>query len=261
MEFFWLALGLALLVFGGDALVKGSVGLAEKLGIPTLVIGLTIVAFGTSAPELFISVKAALGGAPGIAIGNVIGSNIANVLLVMGIPAVIAASRCDDTGIGRNMIVMIGFTLVFIAMLMSGSLTRFEGVILISLLLLFIADQIRTARKSKSAAAAASEEVPEHPTSNMLITGYLIGGVVLLPLGAHWTVEIGHDHRQKLGCLGCDHRIDDCCHWHIIARACDFCHGNHSRQLITGDRQCCWLKHFQHRLDHGHCNGYQPNGC
>ena len=189
MEFFWLALGLALLVFGGDALVKGAVGLAEKLGIPTLIIGLTIVAFGTSAPELFISIKAALGGAPGIAIGNVIGSNIANVLLVMGIPAMIAASRCDDTGIGRNMAVMIGFTLIFIAMLLDGNLTRFEGMVLIALLLLFIGDQIRTARKSKSAAAAVSEEVPDHPTSNLLIAGYLIGGLALLPLGAELTVN------------------------------------------------------------------------
>lgn len=189
MEFFWLALGLALLVVGGDALVKGAVGLAEKLGIPSLIIGLTIVAFGTSAPELFISVKAALDGAAGIAIGNVVGSNIANVLLVMGIPAIIAASRCDDTGIGRNMLVMIGFTLVFIAMLADGALTRFEGVILLFLLAAFITEQIRTARNSSSAAAAITEEVPEHPSSNLLIAGFLIGGLIMLPLGAELTVN------------------------------------------------------------------------
>ena len=88
-----LAAGLVLLLFAGDLLVKGAVGLAENLGIPPLVIGLTVVAFGTSAPELVVSVGAALSGAPGIAVGNVVGSNIANVLLVIGLPALFAPVR------------------------------------------------------------------------------------------------------------------------------------------------------------------------
>ncbi|HBF97430.1 MAG TPA: hypothetical protein DDW95_02675, partial [Alphaproteobacteria bacterium] len=81
--------GLALLLLTGDLLVRGAVGVACRLGIPPLVIGLTIVAFGTSAPELMICIQAALAGSPGIAIGNVVGSNIANVFLVLGIPAMI----------------------------------------------------------------------------------------------------------------------------------------------------------------------------
>ena len=87
LDFFLLALGLVVLVVGGDALVRGAVSIAERLMIPPLIIGLTIVSLGTSAPELFISVQAALAGSGGLAIGNVIGSNIANVLLVLGLPA------------------------------------------------------------------------------------------------------------------------------------------------------------------------------
>ena len=89
IDYLLLVVGLIVLVVGGDLLVRGAVSVAEKLAIPPLVIGLTIVSLGTSAPELFISVQAALAGSGGIAIGNVIGSNIANVLLVLGFPALI----------------------------------------------------------------------------------------------------------------------------------------------------------------------------
>lgn len=190
LDFLWLIAGLVLLVAGGDVLVKGAVGLAEKLNIPTLIIGLTIVAFGTSAPELFISVKAALDGASGIAIGNVVGSNIANVLLVMGIPALIAASRCDDAGIGRNMLVMIGFTIVFIAMMYDGNLGRIEGFILIGLLALFIFDQIRSARNMpENDGHDYHEEVSSVPKSVWVIALLLVLGLVLLPFGADLTVN------------------------------------------------------------------------
>ena len=90
--------GLVLLLLGGEWLVKGAVALAHRLAIPPLIIGLTIVAFGTSAPELIISLRAALGGNGGISIGNVVGSNIANVFLVLGLPALLAPIACRDNG-------------------------------------------------------------------------------------------------------------------------------------------------------------------
>jgi len=93
VDYIFLIGGLIALLVGGDILVRGSVGLAEKLNIPPLIIGLTVVSFGTSAPELFISVKAAINGAGGIAVGNVVGSNITNVMLVLGLPAVLQATR------------------------------------------------------------------------------------------------------------------------------------------------------------------------
>ncbi|MGB7285393.1 MAG: calcium/sodium antiporter [Salaquimonas sp.] len=190
LEFTLLAVGLLLLVFGGDFLVKGAVGLAEKLEISPLIIGLTIVAFGTSAPELFISVQAALGGAPGIAIGNVVGSNIANVLLVVGIPAFIAASRCDDAGIGRNMLVMLGFTIVFIGMLFDGYLSRLDGAILAGLLGLFIFDQVRSAINAPDEEAVEDyhDEVQNIPSTPLWIAGMLLIGIVMLPFGADLTV-------------------------------------------------------------------------
>ena len=86
--------GLGLLIVAGDFLVRGAVGLADRVGIPPLIIGLTIVSFGTSAPEMVVSLRAALDGLPGISLGNVIGSNIANILLVLGIPGLIYATSC-----------------------------------------------------------------------------------------------------------------------------------------------------------------------
>ena len=193
LEYILLITGLALLIFGGDFLVRGAVGLAEKLAIPALIIGLTVVAFGTSAPELFISVQAALSGASGIAIGNVVGSNIANVLLVMGLPALIAASRCDDDGIGRNIMVMIGFSIIFILMLVDAVVTRFEGIVLLMLLSLFLFDQVRLARKANGENGNNpldyASEVSTVPASNLSIFGFLIAGLIALPLGADLTVD------------------------------------------------------------------------
>jgi cation:H+ antiporter len=192
LDYILLIAGLAMLLVGGDVLVRGAVGLAEKLKIPALVIGLTIVAFGTSAPELFISVKAALSGASGIAIGNVVGSNIANVLLVMGLPAIVAAYRCEGDDIGRNIVVMIGFTLVFMVILATGTIGRFEGIVLLALLGLFLWDQLRSAKSKISSGAPVHdyhEDVPPVPKSNLVIGAMLLAGLVTLPIGANLTVE------------------------------------------------------------------------
>ena len=89
-DFLLVGLGLAILLLAGDALVRGAVNMSLRLGVPALIVSLTIVAFGTSAPELLISIEAILDDAPGIALGNVVGSNIANVLMVLGIPALLA---------------------------------------------------------------------------------------------------------------------------------------------------------------------------
>lgn len=189
-EYFFLLGGLVILLIGGDMMVRGAVGLAEKLAIPPIVIGLTIVSFGTSAPEMFVSLKAALSGSSGIAIGNVIGSNIANVLLVLGLPSVFMATECTERGLKRNMTVMIVLTIVFMGMMAKGSLERYDGAILLSLLGLFIWTQFRTAKEARNLAELDyHDEVSSIPSSYGVIFLLLIVGLAMLPVGASIIVD------------------------------------------------------------------------
>ena len=199
LDYLFLAAGLVCLIIGGDILVRGSVGLAEKLNIPPMIIGLTIVAFGTSAPELFISVKAALDNASGIAIGNVVGSNIANVLLVMGLPALIAPMVCDEKNILRNIIVMLGMTVVFMMMMgIDGTISRLDGVILLGLLGAFLWDQYRASQKTGSEAVHDyHEEIESVPANGLVIAALIAGGLIALPFGADLTVDSAVSIAQK----------------------------------------------------------------
>ncbi|NVK35285.1 MAG: calcium/sodium antiporter [Rhodobacteraceae bacterium] len=194
IAYFSLAGGLLALIFAGDMLVRGSVGIAQKLGIPNLVIGLTIVAFGTSAPELFISLEAGLAGSGGLALGNVVGSNIANVLLVLGVPALIAATPCGEKGATRTAMFMVAVSVVFIAMCFQGVIGLTSGIILLVLLIFFLVDSARSAmRHRKDMKAAANdctlEEVDGVPASTALAIGYIVIGLVGLPLGGHLTIQ------------------------------------------------------------------------
>ena len=209
-DYISLAGGLVVLIIAGDVLVRGSVGVAQRLGIPNLVIGLTIVAFGTSAPELVISLKAAMEGAGGIAIGNVVGSNIANVLLVLGMPALIAATPCGEAGATRNALFMVAVTLVFIALCFFTPIGLTAGLILLALLGIFlgastiVAQRHRKEQKAIAAAAAAGaavvdgalteedddalDDVEDVPDSVWIAIIYIVLGLVGLPLGAHFTI-------------------------------------------------------------------------
>ncbi|PHP68223.1 sodium:proton exchanger [Zhengella mangrovi] len=199
LSFFILAAGLILLVFAGDYLVRGAVGLAENLGISPLVIGLTVVAFGTSAPELFISTQAALGGSPGIAIGNVVGSNIANVLLVVGIPALIAPLAATEPGLRRNMTAMLAATAVFLFMLANGVVGRLEGAILFAFLIAYIGWQIHMARARHEAPEDYHEEIGEAPHDKYRIGLSILGGLIGLPIGAQLTVMGASDIASAFG--------------------------------------------------------------
>lgn len=191
--------GLALLIFAGDLLVRGAVSIAKALGIPTLIIGLTIVAFGTSAPELFISLSAAFDGVSGVAIGNVVGSNIANVLLVMGIPALIATTPCDEKGAHRNALFMLVVSVIFAALCFLGTLNFYAGIGLLILLVFFLADSVRATRKHKKengASTAADTEADDEddldvesvPENKLVATAFILFGLVGLPLGAQLTI-------------------------------------------------------------------------
>ncbi|MEP4768081.1 MAG: calcium/sodium antiporter [Roseibium sp.] len=206
-DYISLAGGLVVLIIAGDVLVRGSVGVAQRLGIPNLVIGLTIVAFGTSAPELVISLKAAMKDAGGIAIGNVVGSNIANVLLVLGVPALIAATPCGERGATRTAVFMVAVTLVFIAICFYSPIGLVSGVLLLTLLAIFLGASTIAARRHrrdlKAAAAGAAvsdasvgavddedalDDVEDVPESIWIAVIYILLGLVGLPLGAHFTI-------------------------------------------------------------------------
>ena len=121
MTWIELAAGLALLFGGGEALVKGAVGLAARLGVSPLLIGLTFVGFGTSTPELVASVEAALIGAPGIAVGNIVGSNIANILLILGISAMVLPMATTKAAFRRDGAVLVGASLLLLAVVLGGT--------------------------------------------------------------------------------------------------------------------------------------------
>lgn len=188
MDLLYVAGGLALLVFGGDALVKGAVNLALKLGIPALIVGLTVVAFGTSAPELIVSIQAALAGQAGIALGNVIGSNIANILLILGIPALITTIHSSQSDTARSYWVMIATSVLFIALAFTGVMTWWHGLILLAGLALMIGDNIRIARAHQSIAAEEVEGAVPHMEMWKIIA-FIIAGLIGLGLGARFLVE------------------------------------------------------------------------
>lgn len=131
MPWLFSALGLVILLLAGDALVRGAVNLSLRVGIPALIVSLTIVAFGTSAPELLIAVQAVHENADGIALGNVVGSNTANILLVLGIPAMLRALHTSECDTRKNYIFMIAASVLFIALAFFGTFTWLSGLILL----------------------------------------------------------------------------------------------------------------------------------
>lgn len=203
LEFFFAGLGLIILLLAGDTLVKGAVNLSLRLGIPALIVSLTVVAFGTSAPELLISIKAVLNGVPGLALGNVIGSNTANVLLILGIPAMIfGIAAGSDTS--RSFLFMIAGTLLFMGLAYVGPFTWWSGLILLAALAAILVDSARSARDHRRAAngAAADEEELEEADPDMpwwQIGVYLALGLVGLPLGADLLVDSSVEIAQAFG--------------------------------------------------------------
>ncbi len=127
----YILIGLILLVLGAEGLVRGGTGLALRLGVTALVIGLTVVAWGTGSPELVLSIEAARAGNSGLALGNVVGSNISNIALVLGVAALVKPMRARSELIGREVPLMIAVTLLLCAMLLDGGLSRPEGLVLV----------------------------------------------------------------------------------------------------------------------------------
>jgi cation:H+ antiporter len=182
--------GLLLLLIGGEVLVRGAVNVAKRFSIPTMVIGLTIVSFGTSAPELLVSLKAALNGVPDIAIGNVMGSNIANLALVLGITAIILPIPVVRNTIRIDWPVMMVATLMFWWVMSDGVIVRWEGVLLVVTLLIYIMAMLRKVRSDKRKASSMNTSVQEVVGGHILTDLIMVVlGCLGLVLGADWLVD------------------------------------------------------------------------
>lgn len=187
-----LLLGLVLLVAGGELLVKGAVKLAEKFNISPLLIGLTLVGFGTSTPELVTSLQAAFAGSPGIAIGNVVGSNIANILFILGAAALIAPIAVAKETFRRDGLVLAAATLFCLGAILSGQLTRWMGTLFVLSLAAYIwfaFQQERAASKTASAASGGSPAA-SRPSGRAIALDlvFVAGGLALTMLGARFLV-------------------------------------------------------------------------
>ncbi len=185
--------GLLFLIIGAEALVRGASKLAAAFGIPPLVIGLTVVAFGTSSPELAVGIKSALSGNADIALGNVVGSNIFNILVIIGLSAVITPLVVAQRLVRWDVPLVIGLSLLVFFLGLSGSIGRVEGLLLFVGLIAFITFTIRQSRKESTPIKEeyAQEYRPERfksPGQWAVNIGLLVAGLVMLVLGSNWLV-------------------------------------------------------------------------
>ena len=188
MSLVWVMLGLILLVVGGEFLVRSSVALSFKFNISKLVIGMTVVSFATSAPELLVSLQAALKGASDIALGNVIGSNIANIGLVLGITALISPLTVDKNFYQLNWPMMMLLSVALYFLLQSGNiLDRWEGAALMLSLIIFLVVLIRRSQREAETHMSDLDESLQI-TSGFKITIWLLIGAVALYFGSEWLV-------------------------------------------------------------------------
>ncbi|MFT7050822.1 MAG: cation:H+ antiporter [Psychroserpens sp.] len=197
MSIVWIILGLLLLVVGGEFLVRSSVALSFKLSISKMVIGMTVVSFATSAPELLVSLNAALTGSPAIALNNIIGSNIANIGLVLGITAVVSSISVDASFYKFNWPVMMLFSIALYYFLWNDNqLTGIEGGVLFVGLIIFLVVLIRSAKKD-----AVVEDVDDSlaVVSNFKIVLWLLIGAAALYFGSVWLVDGAKDLAFRLG--------------------------------------------------------------
>ena len=175
--------GLFLLLLSGDFLVRGAIQLSNRLRVSALLISLTVVAFGTSAPELIVAIKATLSGSPGLALGNVVGSNIANILLVLGLPTLLVGLKNDIADTKRSFTIMILASILFIVFGISGSFSWVNGCVLLSVLTFFLIDTFR--QNKESAFNIGNFETQQRVTDSWWkIIFFLFLGVIGLPLGA-----------------------------------------------------------------------------
>ncbi len=191
LNFALIFIGIALLVWSADRFTDGASALARNFGVSPLIVGLTIVAIGSSAPEIFVSVTASLADSPGLAIGNAIGSNIANIALVLGVTAIISPLQVNSNVIRREFPILIAITLLAGVALWDGHLSFLDGLLLVSGLFLYLVWIVRTAMKTKQddlMLTTLMDELPDGMPTNRAVIWVVIG-LILLPLSSQILVN------------------------------------------------------------------------
>jgi cation:H+ antiporter len=188
--------GFVLLLGGAEVLLRGAVAIARRFGVSTLVIGMTVVAFGTSAPELVVSLDAAISGAPDIAVGNIVGSNIANLLLIIGITVLVSPIDGRPRPLTHDTAVLVASSVVFAGLVWSGTIGRGAGALLVAMLIGFLGSSYWRGVKGLGDVAAEirreeAEEIDEIPGGQWVAWITVVGGLAGLIFGARWLVEGG----------------------------------------------------------------------
>lgn len=184
MNLVFVAFGLVALLVGGDLLVRGAVGVARRFGVSPMVIGLTLVGFGTSAPELVTSLSAALSGVPAIAIGNVVGSNIANILLILGIAALIRPVTAQMSALPRESLWVGGSAVLLAALALTGQISALAGAGLLALLAVYLWGSFRTTHVAPEDVAIPTDPLPRAVLILLVGLALTIGGAIALVDGA-----------------------------------------------------------------------------
>lgn len=187
MDVVYLVAGLAILFVGGELTLRGAVGLANYLGVSAAVIGLTVVGFGTSAPELVVTVQAALADKSGLAIGNVVGSNISNLLLILGVGAIMWPMSCAVGAAKRDGAMMVASALLLVALGLHGQIVWWHGIFMVAVLLIYLGATYIIDRRDQASRAAHESDVEElesAPTKLPVILAFTLFGLGGLVLGA-----------------------------------------------------------------------------
>ena len=194
LDIVYILVGFVLLIKGGDFLVEGAVSIAKRANLSPMVIGLTIVGFGTSSPELLVSIQAALSGSSGIAIGNVVGSNIANIALILGIAAIVKACTAKKMTLKVDMPFMLLVTALFVTIAMSGTISRLAGILGFLLLCSFTIWEIKTNQTEEN-----NEDDNEPPMAVWKAIIVIILSFAALVYGSDKLVEGASDIARMLG--------------------------------------------------------------
>ena len=194
LDIFLIVLGVTMVLYGADRLTEGASALARRMNVPEIIIGLTIVAAGTSAPELFVSMASALKGTPDLAVGNVVGSNTMNCMLIVGCAAMVAPMTISRSTVKKDIPFSVGASVLLMLLAFNGFLGRLDGLLLLAGFVAFMAYTLSQARNGQAEAVSGSHQL--RPVFSVL---YVLGGLAMLVVGSNLFVDSASSVAYALG--------------------------------------------------------------